>query len=217
MLGTRRANMREFWNTIVQQMKPKFHEISAFLIALAFCWMLAFHPEFRQGYIVFLTGNWSLSPYFITLGLIMTVGLILSLFHVFVQRKKSAIEKFLIGWFVLGTSIIASFVSGGEMLEARSSVVLIFPVWNIIMSVVLLAQMGAQKYEIMDDNASFVDTIITTVILIGLLLVSDSFLHLSWSVTLSVCIFFSTSIVFITTWAIHRLRRRVSMIRRNKS
>lgn len=63
--------------------------------------------------------------------------------------------------------------------------------------------MGMQKYDISDDDASFVEVIVTTVILVIILLLSDLYLHLSWAVTLSICIFYSTFIVFITTWVVY--------------
>lgn len=104
---------------------------------------------------------------------------------------------------LLGISSVASFLVGTEMLPSRSSIMTILVTWNILMSIVLLMQMGSQKYEISDDEASFAEVIVTTVILVVILLVSDLYLRLSWAMTLSICIFYSTLIVFITTWVIH--------------
>jgi len=67
----------------------------------------------------------------------------------------------------------------------------------------LLFQMGLQKFVVSDENASFLEVFITTVILFVILLSTDLWLHLSWAATLSICIFYSTFIVFITTWAIN--------------
>ncbi len=66
----------------------------------------------------------------------------------------------------------------------------------------MLFQMGMQKYDISDDEATFIEVAATTVILMVILLLSDLYLHLSWVMTLSICIFYSTFIVFITTWVI---------------
>ena len=184
-------------------MKPRFHEISTYLIALSFCWLLIFHPELRYGYYMLFTGFETMSPFFLALGLIVTVGLVLSLIHAFIKRKKLAIEKALMGWSILGISGVASFLVGAEMLPSRSSIVTILVTWNILMSVVLLMQMGSQKYEISDDEASFAEVIVTTVVLMAVLVISDLYLHLSWAMTLSICIFYSTSIVFITTWVMN--------------
>jgi len=195
--------MREFWNSLAQQMKPRFHEISTYLIALSFCWLFVFHPELRQGYYLLFTGFETMSPFFLALGLIVTAGLLLSLIHAFIKRKKLAFEKAIMGWSILGISSVASFLVGTEMLPSRSSILTILVTWNILMSIVLLMQMGSQKYEISDDEASFAEVIVTTVILVVILLVSDLYLRLSWAMTLSICIFYSTLIVFITTWVIH--------------
>ncbi len=195
--------MREFWNSLVQQIKPRFHEISTYLIALSFCWLFIFHPELRRGYYLLFTGFETMSPFFLVLGLIVTAGLLLSLIHAFTKRKKLAFEKAVMGWSILGISSVASFLVGTEMIPSRSSIMTILVTWNILMSIVLLMQMGAQKYEISDDEASFAEVIVTTVILVVILLISDLYLRLSWPMTLSICIFYSTLVVFITTWVIY--------------
>jgi hypothetical protein len=85
--------MDEFRNTISQELKPRFHELSMYLIALSFCWLFLFHPELRRGFFIFFSGFGSMSPFFVALGFIVTAGLLLSLVHVFINRKKSALEK----------------------------------------------------------------------------------------------------------------------------
>ncbi len=195
--------MDEFWNTFSQQMKPRFHEISMYLIALSFCWLFLFHPELRQGYFMFFSGFESMSPYFVVLGLTVTGGLLLSLVHVFIKRKKLGFEKAIMGWFVLGTSGVTNFFVGVEMLTSRSSIMMILVVWNILMSVLMLIQMGLQKYDVSDEEASFLEVFVTTAILLVILLAADLYLRLSWAMTLSICIFYSTFIVFIATWTVN--------------
>ncbi len=201
--------MREFWNILLQELKPRLHEISAYLTALTFCWLLYFHPEFRHGFFLFFTGFMTLSPVFIAAGLIVIAGLLLSLVHVFIKRKKSASEKFLIGWFILGTSSAAGFFVTGEMLSSSSSILMILPVWNILMSMLMWIQMGTHQYDISDDNASLVEVLVTTVILVAILLLIDQFLHFSWAMIYSICVFYSTSIVFLTSWFINHFGLQV--------
>jgi len=81
--------------------------------------------------------------------------------------------------------------------------VLVMVAWNILMSILLLLQMGAQKFEVSDDDASISEVIATTVTLVIILLISDLYFRLSWAVTLSICIFYSTSVAMIITWAIN--------------
>lgn len=201
--------MNEFWDTLSQQMKPRFHEISMYLIALSFCWLLFFHPELRFGYFMFFTGFESMSPLFVTLGLLVTGGLLLSLIHVFIKRKKFVLEKAIMGWSILGLSGVTSFFVGTEMLTSRSSTMMILVIWNIMMSVLLLLQMGMQKYDVSDENASFLEVFVTTMILFVVLLFADLYLRLSWAMTFSICIFYSTSIVFITAWIVDYFDLRI--------
>ena len=195
--------MRELWNSLSQEMKPRFHEISTYLIACSFCWLLIFHPEFRNGVYMFFTGLGSMSPVFIVLGLIIAGGLLLSLIHPFIKRKKSPLEKAIMAWSVLAINVGVSFFVGVETIPLRSWILMILVVWNLLISIFLLFEMGAQKYEVSDEDASFVEVIVTTIILVAVLLLSDLCLHLSWASILSMCIFYSTSIVFITNWAIN--------------
>jgi len=195
--------MNEFWNALSEQMKPRFHEITLYLIALAFCWLLYFHPELRFGYFMLFTGFESMSPIFVVPGLVVTGGLLLSLIHVFIKRKKLAFEKVIMGWSILGLCSVASFLAGTEMLTSRSSIMVILFLWNILMSILIMLQMGIQKYVVSDENASFIEVFITTVILFVILYSADLYLHLSWTTTFSLCIFYSTFIVFITTLTVN--------------
>jgi hypothetical protein len=144
-----------------------------------------------------------MSPFFVAVGLIVTGGLLLSLIHVFIKRKKFTLEKAIMGWSILGISSVTSFFAGAEMLASRSSTMAILVTWNILMSVLVLFQMGFQKYAVSDENASFMEVLITTAILLVILVSADLYLHLSWPTTLSICIFYSTSIVFITSWIVY--------------
>ena len=68
---------------------------------------------------------------------------------------------------------------------------------------IALFQMGMQKYDISDENTWFVEVFVSSMILFVILLLADIYLRLSWAMTLSICIFYSTSIVFITTWIVN--------------
>lgn len=192
--------MNNYFEFLSNQLKPRFNEISTYLVSLSFCWLIIFHPELRYGYYLFFTGFESLSPFFLTLGLIVTVGLLLSLIHVFVKRKKLAVEKAIMGWSILGISSAASFIAGTEFLPSKSSIAVILITWNILISILTLFQMALQKYYITDNDASLTEVIITTGILVVILLFCDLYFHFSWTVTFSICIFYSTFVIFVAAW-----------------
>ena len=180
-------------------MKPKIHELSAYLIALSCCWLFFTHAKLRQTLLIIFGGFGTMSPFFIGLGLVATLGLLLSLVHAFIKRKKSATEKFLMGWFIMGASGVTTFAIGLEMLPLRSSLLMILPVWNMLMGLLMLCQMGFEKYEVEDEDATPGEVLGTTLILVLLLLLADFGLQLSWAMTLSICIFYAITIVFLVT------------------
>jgi hypothetical protein len=185
--------MHEYWNNLSRNIKPLFHELSAYLVALALGCLFVYHSELRQGLYQFFVG---FGPLFILLGLFLAGGWLLSLVHVFIRRRRSAIEKMLIGYFLLTTSAVASFFMASEMLPSSPTLV-ILPVWNILMSLLLLIQMVAGNYSLSDDDASFRGVLLTTAVLAAILWAADSLLQLSLATTLSICIFFATSIVYL--------------------
>ena len=189
--------MREYWNNLSQQLKPKIHELSAYLIALTCCWLFLSHDKLRQTLFIIFGGFGSMSPFFIGLGLVATLGLLLSLIHAFIRRKKSATEKYLMGWFIMGASGVSTFVIGLEMLPSRSSLLMILPVWNMLMGLLMLCQMGFEKYEVEDEDATPGEVLGATIILVFILLLADFVYRLSWALTLSICIFYALTIVFI--------------------
>lgn len=189
--------MREYWDNLSRQLKPSIHEVSAYSIAFTCCWLLVTHAKLRQTLLIIFSGFGSMSPFFIGLGLVATLGLLLSLIHAFIPVRKSDPEKFLMGWFIMGASGVASFVIGLEMLPSRSSLLMLLPVWNMLMGLLMLCQMGFQKYEVNDEDASLTAVFGTTVILVLILWLTDLSLQLSWALTLSICIFYATTLVFI--------------------
>lgn len=195
-----RFNIREFWDILSRQMKPRFHEISAYLIAFSLYWLFVFHSEIRQSFFIIFSGFGTMSPFFIILGLIVIAGLLISLFHGFTHRKKSPFEKAIMGWFVMGTSGVASFFVGTEMLPSRWSIMMILPIWNILNSALMLFQMGFQKYDVSDEDASTMEVFAATVVLVVILIISSLILHLSWAMTLSICIFYSTIIPWLANY-----------------
>lgn len=152
------------------------------------------------------SGFGSLSPYFILVGLILALGVLLSLGHAFIQRKKSSYEKYIMGWFVMAASSLASFAVGVEMLPARASLMLALPVWNMLIGVLMLFQMGFQKYDVGDEDASPQAVWATTGILLVILLLADWGLQLSWAMVLSLAIFYATTVVFVVSWFIRYFR-----------
>jgi hypothetical protein len=203
--------MREYLNNIAKQMKPKYDETTAYLTALACAVLFFVHPEFRKIYVEILSGAGAAnkaSLAFIALGLIATIGFFLSFFHVFFYGEKSPFEKICIGTFIIGANGFAGIMAGVEMLSSRWSIAMIIPVWNIFMGVLLLYQLGLNKFDISDRNSSIFEVLVASITLIIVFVITDYGFHLSWAMALSVCVFYSSTIFFVVMWLLNLVRLR---------
>jgi len=192
--------MREYWNTLREQLKPKYHELTAYLMAVTCTLLFIFQPEFRKMYFKFLSATefptlWGLT-------ILATLGLLLSFIQVFLRRKKSWFEKMCMGVFILGVNGFAGIAAGLEMLPSRESIVAVIPLFNIPMGIILLYQIGLQKFDVTDDDATIREVIFTSIILLIVFAVASFGFHLTWAMTFSVCIFCS-SVLFLFIWMIN--------------
>jgi len=194
--------MREYWNNIVEQWKPKYDEITAYLTALTCVVLFVVYPEFRQTYFEILSGAgaWKASIALMALAFIATIGLYLSFAHIFMTRKKSWFDKTCIGAFIMGTNGFAGIAAGIEMLPSRWSILILIPLWNILMGIILLYQLGLNKFTVSDRNTNWTEVLIASTTLLIVFVVSDFGFHLSWAIAFCICVFYSSTVSYFVTW-----------------
>ena len=153
--------MREFIRSSIGLPSSKYNELFTYLTALT-CVILFFtHPDFRQFLAQILKGVWGNGHIddiigFVVLGLIAILGFSLSLFHVFTIREKSSIEKYFMGAFAIGATL-ADIEAGVEEINSVRSLLVLFPIWNIVMGIVMLIQIRFGKFTVTDENASLLE------------------------------------------------------------
>jgi len=204
--------MREYWKNIVEQLKPKYDEITAYLTALTCVILFIAYPDFRETYFEILSGAGAASKAsmaFTAVALIATLGFFLSFIHVFIKGKKSWFEKTCIGAFIMGTNGFAGIVAGMEMLPSRSSILIIIPIWNILMGIILLYQLGLNKFEVSDQDSSPLEVLVASVTLLIVFIVTNFGFRLSWAIAFAICVFYSSTIFYFLTRAFsyYRFRR----------
>ena len=77
---------------------------------------------------------------FLVLSFIVISGFVLSLFHVFTTREKSSFEKYCMGAFTIGANAVAAITVGMEEINSGSYTLIFFPLWNILIGMVLIFQ-----------------------------------------------------------------------------
>jgi hypothetical protein len=184
--------------------KPRFNELNTYIIALTCFVIFVYHPEFRQNYGELLSGSDAGKASFslMLLGLIGLFGFFLSFIHIFIKRPKSHIEKMCMSAFAFGANGLAGIAAGIEMLSAAQSILLVFPVWNILAGLISLYQIGLINDAVIDNDATFTEVLIASIILLVVFAIAEFGFHFSRAMTFSLCMFFSSAITFFLTWSI---------------
>lgn len=201
--------MREYWKNIFEQSRPKYDEITAYLTALTCMILFIVYPEFRQAYFEILSGAGAVSKAsiaFTALALIATLGFFLSFIHVLIKGKKSWFEKTCIGAFIMSTNGFAGIMAGIEMLPSRWSALIFIPIWNIVMGMVLLYQLGLNKFEVSDKDSSWHEVLVASITLLIVFAVINFGFKLSWAIAFSICVLYSSTIFYFVTRAFNYYR-----------
>ena len=187
--------IRKLFNLI----KPKFNELTTYLTSVVCILILILYPEVIEAYLYDLAhAQGKMGGWFLTIPFLAAAGILLSVAHVFVKYKKSAIEKQLMGAFVMGAQGVAGIAAGVEMYRGEWSFLTIFPIWNIVVGVLLLYQIGLVDENIItDEDATLAEVAVVTVTLLCVFAISYYWLKLSWAMTFSVCMCYSSLVALL--------------------
>jgi hypothetical protein len=201
-MDSTRNEMRELIKNFVGLPNTKYSELSTYLTALACAVILFTHPDFRQSLALLvqgLTANGKITDIigFLVLGLIVISGFVLSLYHVFTTRKKTSFEKYCMGVFAIVANAAAAVTACVEEIVSGSYILIFFPLWNILMGIVLIFRIRPGKFEVTDENASLLEVSGNSIALLAVFAITNYAFHLSWAMAFSICLFYSSFLVFL--------------------
>jgi hypothetical protein len=173
---------------------PNYDELSLFLMAGVFI-MLYFTNSKLQDDITWYLMRLGVWRRYIYLGLFM-LGMFLCLYHVFTKRQKTEAEKSIMLLFAVSINAATGFIAGFYMFKESPGWLFVFPVWNIINSILLIVMQYVNLFD--EDRISNRDATITQVILgsIAILIIfyiCNYIFNLHWAITYSICIIYTTS------------------------
>lgn len=201
---------RETLGRTLGLMDPKYDELSAFLTGLTCLVLYLSYPNLRQllhqlvnpENTVTIGGMVSLLFW----GLIVISGFSLSFFHVVTIRRKSSIEKYCMGAFAIGANAFASIMGCIEALNSGKLVFILFPILNILTAFIMFYRVREGKFEFTDENASLPQVILASAILLLVFAIAFLGIRATWPVTFSICMLYSTTLIFLITWTIGRFK-----------
>ena len=207
-------NFREFLKSIIGWPSSKYNELSTFLTALTCVGIFFTHPDFRQ-YLSRLTesaaGDRNIvgTICFFIVGFIAIFGLLFSLYHVFTNRTKTPIEKYCMGAFAISANALAGIEAGIEEINSGVSLLILFPIWNIIVGMIMLYQVRYGKFEVTDENITLLEVSGASTVLLIVFAITNLAFNVSWAITFSICMFYSSSLFFLIVWIINRFKLRI--------
>ncbi len=204
--------MRGFVASVIEALRPRYSELTTYLTALT-CVLLAFtYPELGPflGHILSGAGSEELDVALAAIILvgIAAVGFVLSILHVSTKRKKAPWERTCMGVFAAGANGLAGILAGIEMLSSRSTVLTFFPLWNIAVGASLLYQIGLNRVEVTDEDAGPLHVLGASIVLLIVFAICALVWRLSWALTFSICMFYSSIFVLFVSQVTRLLRSR---------
>jgi hypothetical protein len=129
---------------------------------------------------------------------IFIAGLVLSLYHAFVDRPKTEIEKSFMLFFAVLVNAFSGFMGSGYSLSTSSGWFMVFPILNMINSVVLLLMWRYGLFDessISDQQASIGQVVLAAAMILILFYLCHFVYDFVWIKTLSVCLVYSINFI----------------------
>lgn len=176
---------------------PQYDEIVLFTMSFT-CVVLLINGLLSYNQNIEFTSSEEYGPRIIIAGIIFLAGLVLSLYHAFVDRPKTTLEKSFMLLFAVLVNAFSGFMASGYDLANASGWIIVFPILNMINSVFLLFMWRAgvlNESSISDQNAPRGQVMLAAAMVLILYYVCHGIYELIWIQTLSICLVYSINFV----------------------
>jgi len=189
--GQERATIREALSPLL----PRYDELTLFALSVTFLLLLAISPDMqkdlpraalllRDERILLLVGAAS-------------VGLVFSLLSIFFPFPKPQLVKWPMLAFAVVVTAGTGLYTGYVTITTARGWLLVFPAWNIINGVLLVALFSQGLLDptcILDRRAKFWQVVLTLICVGILLAVCEYGFQLHWAITYSICVGYTMSL-----------------------
>ena len=198
---------------LIRWLKPSYDE-NALLMMSVTCLALLYTDDNLTGQIQALFSDEDQPVlYFLIWGGMIFLGFALSLVRLFTPWRTTPTEKYLMAIFALAVNGIAGVLCGIELAENFQGWQVMFPVWNIICGLLLIYLLGLGPEDcVTDEPLDRKELAYSLPILTALFIICHEMMQLSWAMTFSICIAYSTSVDHI----FHGLMRTLKALANEK-
>ncbi len=176
--------------------EPSYDEVALLLISVTFAALVGVDSGLRNQIVnCFMSPEKGATGYCLMWTGVILGGMALSIFHAFSSRPRTVGEKAVMGAFAMATNGIAGIACGMELLEGQWRWSAIFPVWNIVSGCVLLYLVALDPEDaVTDEHANLAKFVVGLALAAGIFAYCQYAAHLTWAMTFSICVAYSTSI-----------------------
>ena len=178
---------------------PKYDELTIFMMTVALLLLFFFDNSFRSKVVYLVVESGRDAFRVVILILFFSAGGLLSIYHVFTERRKTKIEKSALLFFAVMTNALCGFLASGHILDNwgdAPGILIVFPLWNGINCLLLLILFRAgviNETSITDENARSGEVIFGFVIILVIFVLCRFAFELYWALTFSICAVYATS------------------------
>lgn len=178
---------RQSAKLLLSPLLPKYDDLKLFAMSLAFLLLALTDAELRQ--LVTKAFSWTFGPRITVLFLFACFGMVCSLVNIFLQKKKSEIEKWAMLLFAILVTSGTGIYTGWLMLKQSHGWLIIFPALNILNGglLLLLTRTGIIDTECIISKKTAFGQIVITAVAVPILITTCLYLfELHWAVTFSI-------------------------------
>jgi hypothetical protein len=182
---------------ILRYIIPQYDEIALFTMSLT-CALLLITGFVSSSTNIQLESPREYDPRIIAAGLIFSAGFALSIYHAFSDRPKTYFEKYCMLFFAVLLNAFSGIMAGAYALTTSSGWLIVFPILNILNSVVLFFTYKSgvlNESNISDQHASLSQVALAAAVVLILFGFCYYVFELIWIETLSICLIYVTNLV----------------------
>lgn len=200
-------------------LRPDLGALSNYTAALALVATILVDGSLRRGVYEFGLQGLARNPFRIVPLAILAGGVLFSLVNVFCYGRKPVWVKRLTLYATVTINGAVAFAAGVHLLTVGQGWELAFPFFNVLYGSWLLVCLRGgliDEQDVPDDYASPLEVAVTTVLLLVVLAVCKYMLQMHWTVTMSACVGYSSTLgALATTVGSGLLRRAADVFRKN--
>lgn len=194
----------DYGDPVVRLLFPRYNELALFLMSISFILVFFAYDKLQITLEKFFVDHFDLR--WCLLLVILALGILFSLYHVFTERRKEDFEKYIMLVFAVFVNAFSGIAAGIHILTrafdalqedasviqlAPAIILMLFPLWNITNGVWLLIMLRLHiidEQNITDENATLFQVLFGSMILLLVFFFCHTIFELHWTLTFSICV-----------------------------